>query len=181
MEELKQSHEVEIVWRSYELRPKNGEPIPDWYRERIETTLRPQFEQMARERYGIEIHSGPFGQDSRPALIGAKYAEALGVGAAYHKAVFRAYWLEAQAIADRAVLRQIAAALGLDADEFEAALDDPTYEKQVISDIVQAQALGLNGVPALIFERKYLVSGAQPYQVLVNIVEQVRARESGGE
>jgi predicted DsbA family dithiol-disulfide isomerase len=50
-------------------------------------------EAIARQHYGIEMKQGPFGIDSRPALIGDKYAEAQGKGDAYHDAVFRAYWL----------------------------------------------------------------------------------------
>ncbi len=32
---------------------------------------------------------------------------------------------------------------------------------------------GLQGVPALIFNNKYLVSGVQPYEVLKQVVEKV--------
>lgn len=136
---------------------------------------RPRFEQMARERYGIVIHSGPFGIDSRPALIGAKYAEAQGVGDAYHDAVFRAYWTEARSIEDLNVLLEIAAALGLDPDAFAASLGDSALSRQVDADIDQAAAYGLGGVPALVFENKYLVSGAQPYDVLRGVVERIAA------
>lgn len=178
LERLKKSHEVEVVWRSYELRPKGSPPMPEAYRARIEAS-QPQLKAMAREKYGVELHSGPFGIDSRPALIGDKYAEAQGKGAAYHNAVFRAYWVEAKNIEDRAVLRQIAQSVGLDGDAFLAALDEAVYEKAVIADLQQAQEYGLSGVPALVFAEKYLVSGAQPYEALVNVVEQVQTREVG--
>lgn len=178
LEKLHQSHGVEVVWRSYELRPKGSPPMPESYRARIEAS-RPQMEAMAREKYGVELHSGPFGIDSRPALIGDKFAEAQGKGADYHVAVFRAYWVEAKNIEDRAVLRDIAQSVGLDGAAFLAALEEPAYEDAVIADIQQAQAYGLSGVPALIFAEKYLVSGAQPYDVLVNVVGQIEAREAG--
>jgi predicted DsbA family dithiol-disulfide isomerase len=178
LERLKQSHAVEVVWHSYELRPKGSPPMPEAYRARIEAS-QPQLKAMAREKYGVELHSGPFGIDSRSALIGDKYAEAQGKGAAYHAAVFRAYWVEAKNIEDRSVLREIAETVGLDGDAFLAALDEPAYEKQMIADIQQAQEFGLSGVPAMIFAEKYLVSGAQPYEALVNVVSQVQSREAG--
>jgi predicted DsbA family dithiol-disulfide isomerase len=178
LERLKKSHDVEVVWRSYELRPKGSPPMPEAYRARIEAS-QPQLKAMAREKYGVELHSGPFGIDSRTALIGDKYAESQGKGDAYHAAVFRAYWVEAKNIEDRAVLRKIAENAGLDGDAFLKALDEPVYEKQVIDDIQQAQEFGLSGVPALIFAEKYLVSGAQPYDALVNVVSQVQSREAG--
>jgi predicted DsbA family dithiol-disulfide isomerase len=174
---LKESHGVEVVWHSYELRPQGSPPMPEAYRARIEAT-RPQLEAMARQNYGVELHSGPFGINSRAALIGDKYAESQGKGDAYHAATFKAYWQEGRNIEDRAVLRDIAQSAGLDADKFSAALDEPMYEDAVLFDIEQAQNFGLSGVPALIFANKYLVSGAQPYDSLVKVVQQVQAREA---
>lgn len=138
---------------------------------------RPRLYAVAREQYGLELNQGPWGINSRPALIGAKYAEAQGVGPAYHDAVMRAYWLEAQSIADREVLAQLAVASGLARDAFLAALNDPTLEQEVLNDIAWAHNNGINGVPALVFQGKYLVSGAQPYQVLTRVVDQIRAVE----
>lgn len=173
MEKLQAAFGVDIHWRSYELRPAGAPPISEAYKARIQAA-RPQMVAMAKERYGLEINSGPFGIDSRPALIGAKYAEAMGVGAAYHDAVFRAYWQEAQDISQPEVLRQVATAVSLDPDAFMTALDDPTYEAQVTADIEQAFQFGLSGVPAMVFNQKYLVTGAQPYEILVQVTEQVQ-------
>ncbi len=84
--------------------------------------------QVARERYNRTLDPGPFGIDSRPALIGAKFAEQQGAGPAYHDGVMRAYWQEARDISDRAVLAEIAAAAGMERAAFIAALDDPAFE-----------------------------------------------------
>lgn len=138
---------------------------------------RPRLYAIAREQYGLELNQGPWGINSRPALIGAKYAEAQGVGPAYHDAIMRAYWLEAQSIEDREVLAQLAVANGLDRDAFLTALDDATLEQEVLNDIAWAHNNGINGVPALVFQEKYLVSGAQPYEVLTRVVDQIRAEE----
>jgi predicted DsbA family dithiol-disulfide isomerase len=129
--------------------------------------------------YGLEINAGPFGIDSRPALIGAKYAEQQGGGDAYHKTVFRAYWQEAQSIDNVGVLSSIAESVGLSRGAFLAALKDDRYEDEVNIDIAQAYAYGLNGVPAMIFADKFLVSGAQPYDVLCQIVEKIQAGAVG--
>ena len=129
-------------------------------------------EAMARERYGLEINSGPFGINSRPALVGAKFAEAQGVGDAYHDAVFRAYWQEAKNIEDLDVLAGVATAVGLDRNQFLAALNDPHYQQAVMADVEQAFQYGLSGVPALVYNNKYLVSGAQPYELLAQVAEQ---------
>ena len=174
---LEASHPVEIHWRSYELRPKGSPPISPEYRARIDAG-RPRLYAIARDQYGLELQQGPFGIDSRPVLIGAKFAEAMGVGPAYHAAVMQAYWQEGKNIGEIEVLADIALAIGLRRMEFMDALDSAHLEQAVLDDIALANEYGINGVPALIFIDKYLVSGAQPYDVLVKAVEQV-AQELG--
>lgn len=135
-------------------------------------------EAMAREQYGVEVNSGPFGISSRPALIGAKYAEAQGVGEAYNVAVLTAYWQNARDISDTAVLADLATSVGLDREDYLAALDDPQWTRAVLADVEQAFNYGLNGVPALILADKYLISGAQPYPALAEAVEEIARREA---
>lgn len=144
------------------------------FRQRIEAS-RPRLYATAREQYGLELNMGPLGADSRPALVGAKYAEAQGVGEAYHDAVFRAYWQRAADIGERALLADLAAGLGLERGAFLAALADPAHVAAVDADIAQAHAYGLSGVPAMVLADRYLVVGAQPYPVLEQAVVQVRA------
>ncbi len=148
--------------------------MPPEFRRRIEAA-RPQLYATARDQYGLELNSGPLGIDSRPALIGAKYAEAQGVGEAYHAAVFGAYWQQAADISDLQLLADLAVGLGLDREAFLAALAAGEYNAAVDADIAQAQTYSLSGVPALIFAEKYLVVGAQPYPVLRQAVTQVLA------
>ena len=173
LERLQQSHNVTVVPRSFELRPKGAPPIAPDYLDYIENVGRPRFEAAAREQYGIQVNAGPFGIDSRPALRGAKYAEAQGKGPAYHKAMFEAYWLEARNIEASDVLRTVAGALGLNAAEFFAALEAPETDMAVNLDIRRAQQYGISSVPSLILAEKYLVEGAQPYETLVQVVEQI--------
>ncbi len=170
---------MDVHWRSYELRPAGSPPIPPEYKARIEAG-RPRLVAIARENYHREINQGPFGINSRLALTGAKYAEAAGAGPAYHDAVMRAYWQEARDIGDRDVLADIAVAVGLERDAYLAALDNPEYDAQVQADEDLAQAYRLNGVPALVFADKYLISGAQPADVLRRVLDQVAQELAGG-
>lgn len=172
MEKLEQSHPVSVYWRSFELRPQGAPPISAEYKARIDAG-RPRLYAIARQNYGLELNQGPFGIDSRPALIAAKYAEARGVGPAYHAAVMRAYWLEAKAIDQMEVLEDIFVAVGLKREAVQTAISEEMLVQAVLDDEAQAQAYGISGVPALVFVNKYLVSGAQPYDVLTRVVEQV--------
>ncbi len=119
------------------------------------------------------MNPGPFGFDSRPSLIGAKFAEAQGKGPVYHAAIMQSYWQEAKAIDDTEALVEIGVFVGLDEDDFRAALDDPNYRDAVNADIEQAHDYGIHGVPGMVFGNKYLISGAQPYEVLTQAIEQI--------
>ncbi|GCE48203.1 hypothetical protein KTH_30720 [Thermosporothrix hazakensis] len=163
-----------VQWHSFLLHPPGSPPISPEKRAQIES-MQGRLKQMAREQYGIEINAGPFGTNSLPALVGAKYAEAQGKGDAYHRAVMNAYWRHAQPIGEMQVLRELAISVGLDGDAFLGALEEETdYTAAVWADHQQAEEYGLQAVPALIFAGKYLVSGAQPYEVLKQVVERVR-------
>ena len=134
---------------------------------------------MAREQYGLALNPGPFGIDSRPALIGEQYAVTQGYGSAYHDAVADAYWLQAQSIDSRELLADIAESVGLERAAFLAALDIPEYDEGVDAEIAWAQENGISGVPALVFDEKYLVVGAQPYPVLEQVLRQCQDESVG--
>ena len=135
-------------------------------------------EKRAREQYGLDINAGPFGIESRPALVADKYAESQGKGEAFHKAVMEAYWQQARSIDDTHVLEEIAENVGLNTENFEANLADPAYDAEVSADIDLAREYRLDGVPALVFANKYLVMGAQPYDTLKQVVEKIQEEES---
>jgi predicted DsbA family dithiol-disulfide isomerase len=177
LKELSENFDTEIVRHAYELRPFGSPPMPQEYRDYIDNVGHPRMVEMAREYYGVEIFAGPTGIDSRKALIGAKYAESKGKGPEYHDAVYRAYWQEGRSIDDIDVLAEIAQKLGMDGAAFRAALDSRELNVLVNVDIDQARRYGITGVPALVFNNKYLVSGAQPYDVLKDVVKQIEAED----
>jgi len=97
------------------------------------------------------------------------------------KHCLRAYWEQGKDIGDTAVLRAVAEEVGLNTKDFEQILASEGFNEQVNADIEMAHEFGLTGVPALIFADRYLVIGAQPYQVLKQVVERVIEEEKGGE
>lgn len=180
MEKLEEHYDIDIHWRSFELRPAGSPPLSPEYRRRIEAS-RPMFNKRAKEQYGLEINSGPFGINSRPALVADKYAESQGKGEAFHRAVMDAYWQQARSIDDSSVLKEIADQVGLNTENFDAVLADPTYDAEVSTDIELARDYRLDGVPALVFAEKYLVVGAQPYDTLKQVIEKIQEEERDNE
>ena len=146
--------------------------MPPQYRAQIEAA-RPMLLKRAREQYGLDLNVGPSGINSRRALIAEKYAESQGKGDTFHKALMQAYWQQARSIDDQDVLKEVAGQVGLDSENFTTALADPTFDAQVVADVELAHEYGLSGVPALIFNERYLVVGAQPYDMLKQVVEKI--------
>lgn len=172
MDRLQTDYNTTVRWHSYELRPANAGPLDPAYVKKI-LAARPQMEAVANRDYGVTINPGPFGFNSRPALIGAKFAEAQGKGAAYHETVMKSYWTDAVNIEDIPTLTALAVDIGLDADAFTAALTDPTLDNQVTMDIMQAAQYGLGGVPATVINQKYLVSGARTADGLREVFDKI--------
>jgi protein disulfide-isomerase len=131
-----------------------------------------------RQQFAVEINSGPWGINSHSSLVGHKIAVEQGKGDAYHEAVLEAYWLKGKSIEDADVLADIAENIGLAPDAFRFALRNPGYEEQVMQDILQAQMSGIDAVPALVFNEKYLFKGAGTYETLVMMLERVQQIEA---
>ncbi|MFC9788194.1 DsbA family oxidoreductase [Rhodococcus sp. NPDC127528] len=91
-------------------------------------------------------------------------------------ALFRAHFSEGRVVDDRAELVRIAGEVGLDAEHVRAALDGDAAADRVRSDIAEARALGVTGVPFFVANRAIGVSGAQPVEVFTQLLEQAYAQ-----
>ena len=101
-----------------------------------------------------------------------------GVQDAVKERLLRAYFTEGEAVGDRDTLVRLAAEAGLDADEVRAALDEDRYVGAVRADQAEASALGIRGVPFFVVDRKYGVSGAQPAEVLRQVLDKAWGERS---
>ena len=89
---------------------------------------------------------------------------------------YRAYFTEGRSLFEADSLTALAVEAGLDAGDVSAVLAGDEYAAAVAADIREAQALGANGVPFFVFDRRFGVSGAQPSDVFSQVL--ARARES---
>lgn len=87
------------------------------------------------------------------------------------EALLAAYFVETENVADRATLTRIATDVGLDPTRVAEVLAGTEYAEAVEADIREASALGANGVPFYVIDRKYGVSGAQPAETFVQVLE----------
>jgi predicted DsbA family dithiol-disulfide isomerase len=85
--------------------------------------------------------------------------------------LFRANFQEGVRVGDRKELARLAAEVGLDAAEAEEALADQRYASAVQGDEDEARALGISGVPFVLADREFGVSGAQSVEVLRRMLD----------
>jgi predicted DsbA family dithiol-disulfide isomerase len=94
-----------------------------------------------------------------------------GVQNAMKERLMRAYMTEGEAVGDRDTLARLAADVGLDAEEVRATLATDRYAAEVRADEQNAREIGITGVPFFAVAERYGVSGAQPAEVLREVLD----------
>lgn len=89
------------------------------------------------------------------------------------QALFAAHFTEARNLSDPSVLVDVAAEIGLDWDEAAKVLDDQRYAKDVRAVQNFWAGHGIRGVPAMIFDRQHLVTGAQGVDTYAKILTEL--------
>lgn len=174
LDQVARERPVEVEWKAFELRPSGSPPMDPQYKARVEQNW-PRTVAMGRQ-YGVEMRTHRFGINTRPAHEATKFAEAHGTpeqARAYHDALFRAYFQDDHDIGDPAVLTRIASEVGLDADALREALEAGAYRQQVLAEERFAYEAGISGVPAFIFEDKYLLIGLHSPEQLASIMDRI--------
>jgi predicted DsbA family dithiol-disulfide isomerase len=93
--------------------------------------------------------------------------------------LLRATFTEGLPIADKPTLVRLATEAGLPAAQVEAVLGGDAYADAVRADEQQATRYGITGVPFFVADGKYAVSGAQPPEVLLQLLR--RAYDETGQ
>lgn len=94
-------------------------------------------------------------------------------------ALLRAYFTDGRNVSDHDTLVDIAAAVGLPETGAREILASEAYAEEVRADEQYFQQAGIHAVPAVILERKHLVSGGQPVEVFERALRQVAAAKRG--
>jgi predicted DsbA family dithiol-disulfide isomerase len=97
--------------------------------------------------------------------------------AALKHALLRAYFTDGLNITDPDVLVAKAQEAGLDPNEARAILASDRYAQDVKAEEQAWLATGINSVPAIVVNRKYLISGGQPPEVFETNLREMAARE----
>ena len=103
------------------------------------------------------------------------WAEEQGKQAALKAALFEAYFTKQQNPGDAGVLADTAASVGLDRAEAAEVLASGRYAGEVRAAEELWRQRGINSVPAIDINDKYLISGGQPAEVYEQALRQIAA------
>jgi len=92
---------------------------------------------------------------------------------ALKEALFRAHFTDNRALPDAEVLAEAAEAAGLNRAEAEAVLADARHAAEVREAEALWRSRGITGVPAVVVEGKYLISGGQPAAVFEEALRKI--------
>ena len=175
--------EFDVTWRPFQLDPAIPPEGRDWA-EVIEHKFggllraQPMFERVATagaadgitfgfdritrspntlKAHGLIVHAQQRGLDIRPLV----------------EALFAAYFTHGEDVGHDDVLLGLATAHGLDADVIRDQLARGTYDIDVQQSQREASRLGVQGVPFLVLDGRYGVSGAQSVDVFVEALRRV--------
>ena len=154
-------------------RPRD-EALPRAYRAQAEAGVNRMAAAVGLE---LKIHERLI--NSRPALQAAEFAKELGLFNAMHHELFRAYWDEGRDVSDITVLREVASRAGVDVAGMEAALDANRFGDYLDARRAEAEELMINGIPAHVIADRYLVMGAQPYDLFERVMAKAGVPKRG--
>jgi predicted DsbA family dithiol-disulfide isomerase len=191
LERLDGEVEAEVHFQPFELNPQMppigqnmDEHIAEKYgRSQAETD---QIRARIRERaasVGFTIKTGGQSRiyntfDAHRLLHWAGLAEVEGGAkqAALKHALFRAYFTEGRNVGDPDVLVQKVGEAGLDPKAAREVLDSGRYAEEVRQEEAGWMNAGISSVPAIIVDKKYLISGGQPPEVFEQSLREIAAK-----
>jgi predicted DsbA family dithiol-disulfide isomerase len=179
IEKLKQNFDVDTVWVHFPLHPETpveGRSMAEFYAGR---NVDPEAI-YARMKGLMDAEGLPYGRrthtyNSRLAQELGKWADTQPGGEAIHDALYKAYFVEARNIGDPDILVEIAQSVGLPGEEARAVLTERRFKDAVDADWGKSRQWGVTGVPTFVASR-YGVVGAQPYEVLEQLLDKAGAR-----
>jgi predicted DsbA family dithiol-disulfide isomerase len=183
---------VEINWRPYQLDPnvpREGVERKSYMRAKFGDAPRVKGMSEAIRDTGVELGIAfDFEkQTMRPNTIDShrlvKWASSVGLQDPVVEALFKAYFEDGRDIGDAAVLTEVAAACGMDSELVEELLASDADRDIVLKEAGLAGEMGVQGVPAFVFDGRYIITGAQDAAVLVRVIDKVlekRAEAAAG-
>jgi predicted DsbA family dithiol-disulfide isomerase len=178
VEKLKAAYDIETVLVHFPLHPDTpveGRSMAEFYATRgIDPEASYQRMKQLMDAEGLPYGRRTHTYNSRLAQELGKWADTQPGGKAIHDKLYKAYFVEAKNLADVDLLVDIAASVGLEAEEARTVLDERRFKEAVDADWAKSHRYGVTGVPTFVAGR-YGIVGAQPYEALEELVQRAGA------
>jgi predicted DsbA family dithiol-disulfide isomerase len=173
--------EVEVTYRSFELDPGAAAQRTGTHAEHLAHKYGMTIAQAEQANEQMTERAAADGLDFRFDLIRGgntfdahrllHLASEHGLQPEMKERLMRATFTEGLPIADKPTLVRLATEVGLPAAEAQAVVDGDAYTDAVRADEEQAASYGITGVPFFVADGKYAVSGAQPPEALLQLLQ----------
>ena len=177
--------DAEISWLPFQLSPdmpREGRDRREHYAEifgaeRAAEIMLNMGKTAAAEGLSFEVKPGARSPNTLAAHTLVHWAQQTpGIDAhALMEKLFVAHHTDSENLGDPAVLARIAGEVGMDGVEVRRRLEAREDEDAVRDLIEQARKAGVTGVPFFIFDRRYALSGAQPPEAIVELLDELSA------
>ena len=168
---------MRVKWVHFPLHPETpqeGRSLADLFAGRGYDLKQMRDQMRARmQAEGLPYGDRSMTYNSRLAQELAAWADTQPGGEAIHDALFRAYFVDCRNIGEPDVLVEIAASVGLRAEQAREVIEKRTYRAAVDADWNKSRQYGVTGVPTFVVGNQGVV-GAQPYETLEQLVTQAR-------
>jgi predicted DsbA family dithiol-disulfide isomerase len=172
-------HEVEVIWRSFELDPDAPASREESAAEHLAAKYRMPVEEARARQAQLAAMAAGDGLELRFDRVRAAntfdahrlthLAAAHGLQDAMVERLQRAYFTDGELLSDHETLARFAAEAGVpDAEEM---LASDRYAAEVRDDERTAQAIGITAVPTFVVDRRIAVAGAQQPEVLRELLQ----------
>ena len=180
LEQFEQADDIKVHWRSFELQPG------------LKTDgSRNQYEHLAKSKgwtldYSKKVHDNLV---EKAKEVGLEYnfdqsipantfdAHRLSHLAKEHalqdkaeERLFKAHFTDGKNLSDEQTLVELGVEIGLDEDEIRDTLQSDRFADEVEKDKYAARQVGVQGVPYFVFNDKYAMSGAQPKEAFIEVL-----------
>jgi predicted DsbA family dithiol-disulfide isomerase len=183
--ELGIEEQVEIEWQPFELNPNmpaEGQNVTEHLNEKYGSTIEQQTaskENMTAVGKELDFTFDYFEEmrmvNTFEAHVLLEYARAFGKQTELKMRFTTAFFSERKDVSKRAVLKDALVEVGLDGEEGIATLDTEKARNEIRGKQNYWKELGISSVPTIVFNRKSAVTGAQPVDVLKQIITELLA------
>ena len=175
-----QVKDIEIIYRAYQLDPSvpnEGLDFQTYMENRFGAGFVSKFHQVeqAAQTEGLDFDFSSLPKAINTLTLHRILTIALqdGIQAEVKEAFMKAYFVDRQDLTQEETLIKLLEKYGWSAEKTLGIINSDMATDEVKEEMNYYRQLGVTGVPFFIFNQKYAVSGAQPAEVFMEILEKV--------